>query len=97
MAGRSWTLAIGGVLVAALTLLFFFDPAAGLFYPPCLFRTFFGMTCPGCGTLRAMHQLLHGNLLAAWHLNPGVTVLVPILAVGFGAQAWRKRQKAVSA
>jgi hypothetical protein len=50
-------------------VLFFFDPATTGLYPPCLFKTFLGVQCPGCGSLRAMHQLLHGNVAAAWALN----------------------------
>ena len=36
-----------------------------------------GWDCPGCGGLRAAHQLLHGVLAAAWALNP----LVPVSPV----------------
>ncbi len=91
MAGRSRHLALAG-LVAALALLFVFDPAAASFYPGCLFRSFLGMTCPGCGTLRALHQLLHGNFGAAWRLNPGVTVIAPLLALGFALKATRRNR-----
>jgi Protein of unknown function (DUF2752) len=77
--------------VAALSLLFFFDPAAGLFYPPCLFRSVLGMACPGCGSLRAIHQLLHGNFAAAWRLNQGMTVIAPVLAVTFAGWGLRSR------
>jgi len=93
MTRRSRTLALGVGLVAALVILFVFDPADGLFYPPCLFRTFLGFTCPGCGTLRAMHQLLHGHVGAAWRLNPGVTALTPALVVGLAMRTWRGRRE----
>jgi hypothetical protein len=72
-----------GALVALLfagTLLFFFDPATSDFYPPCLFKTFLGTQCPGCGSLRAAHQLLHGNLSKAWALNKPVLVALPLAA-----------------
>ncbi len=73
-----------GALVAFLfagTLLFFYDPATAGFYPPCLFRTFLGMQCPGCGSLRAAHQLLHGNFKEAWMLNPTIMVVAPLAAL----------------
>ncbi|PYV14756.1 MAG: DUF2752 domain-containing protein [Acidobacteria bacterium] len=54
----------------ALALLFFLDPARGGIFPPCPFRALTGYLCPGCGTLRALHQLLHGHLGAAFRLNP---------------------------
>ena len=65
---------------AGILLLFFFDPATSGFYPPCLFKTFLGVQCPGCGSLRAAHQLLHGNLAAAWALNPMLMVVGPLAA-----------------
>ena len=34
---------------------------------PCLFHQFTGLSCPGCGTQRALFALLHGHPLAAWH------------------------------
>ena len=71
-------LGAAAVLAAAL---FFLDPATHGFYPPCLFKTIFGLPCPGCGSLRALHQLLHGNLEAAWTLNKPVVVGLPLAAV----------------
>ncbi len=66
------------LLLAGGIVLFFFDPATTGFYPPCLFKTIFGHACPGCGSLRAMHQLLHGNVAAAWALNPMVMIVGPL-------------------
>ena len=66
--------------VAGIAILFFFDPATAGFYPPCLFKTVFGAPCPGCGSLRAMHQLLHGNVAAAWALNKPLLVALPLAA-----------------
>jgi hypothetical protein len=59
-------------------VLFAFDPATAGFYPPCLFRTIFGVPCPGCGSLRAAHQLLHGNLAAAWSLSKPLLIALPL-------------------
>ena len=63
--------------IAGIAVLFFFDPAVAGFYPPCLFKTVFGAECPGCGSLRAAHQLLHGNFAAAWALNPALMIVGP--------------------
>jgi len=70
-----------GAAAFVAAALFFFDPATAGFYPPCLFRSLFGFQCPGCGSLRAVHQLLHGNLGAAWALNRTVFVALPLAAV----------------
>lgn len=68
-------LAFTGIL-----FLFFFDPATAGFYPPCLFKTIFGRPCPGCGSLRAAHQLLHGNVTEAWALNKPLLIALPLAA-----------------
>jgi hypothetical protein len=38
-----------------------------------------GLYCPGCGTLRALHQLLHGQILLALALNPLAMLALPFL------------------
>lgn len=64
-------------LAAGAAVLFCFDPARYPIYPVCPFHRLTGLDCPGCGTLRAMHQLAHGNLAAAWRLNPLAVALLP--------------------
>jgi hypothetical protein len=59
-------------------VLFFFDPSTAGFYPVCALHEMTGLQCPGCGGLRAMHQLSHGNFAAAWRLNPFVVALLPV-------------------
>src|ERR1035438_1340940 len=67
------------VLLATLTalVLFCFDPRQYHFYPICLFHQTTGLLCPGCGALRAMHQLLHGHLAVAFQFNPMLIVSLP--------------------
>ena len=79
----SWA---GGVLVAgaAVLILFFCDPLRVPIYPQCLFHQMTGLDCPGCGSLRAMHALLHGNIVAAVHFNAFLVLSLPLFAwVGF--------------
>ena len=75
-------LAAGVALILGGTVLYFFDPATAGFYPACLFRLVTGIPCPGCGSLRAMHQLLHGHFAAAFALNP-LLVLGLLVAAAF--------------
>ena len=63
----------------AMGVLRVFNPATTWFFPPCLFRALTGYLCPGCGTLRALHQLLNGNVAAAFRLNPLTMLLLPYL------------------
>jgi hypothetical protein len=67
-------------IAAGSILLLFFDPAKpGSFFPACPFRLITGLQCPGCGTLRGLHQLLHGHPLAAFELNPLLFIALPFL------------------
>jgi hypothetical protein len=74
-----------GVLGVTLALvfagvLFLVDPAHCPLYPQCVFHRVTGWNCPGCGSLRAMHQLLHGHLLAALRDNVLLMVSLPVVA-----------------
>ncbi len=78
---RPATFALLALLAAAAGLvLFCFDPRQYHFYPVCFFHQATGLLCPGCGALRALHQLLHGHLAAAFRLNPVLVVSLPLLS-----------------
>jgi hypothetical protein len=69
------------LLLGAMVFLYAHDPADGDGYPVCVFHELTGLHCPGCGTLRAIHQLLHGHLMAALRLNALSVCLLPVLLV----------------
>ena len=81
--GRVRLLAAALAVLGGLALLFVADPATSGLFPPCPFHAMTGLHCPGCGTLRALHQLLHGNVPAALGLNPLAVVLLPVIACWF--------------
>lgn len=66
-------------IAAAGVILFVLEPGKSAFLPGCPFRALTGFTCPGCGTTRGLHQLLHGNLAAAFQLNPFMILALPFL------------------
>src|SRR6266550_1487519 len=74
-----WLILPYAVLVACVAVLYFFNPAEHGFYPSCLFYKTTGLLCPGCGTLRAVHQLLHGHIAAAFRLNALFVLSIPVL------------------
>jgi hypothetical protein len=77
---RFTALGVTGLLAAAGGLvLFCFDPRQYHFYPVCFLHQTTGLLCPGCGALRALHQLLHGHLAAAFRFNPMVVASLPVL------------------
>lgn len=57
---------------------------------PCLLHATTGLNCPLCGSTRMAAALLRGDLDAAWHFNPVVLVLGPLMGVALGYQvlAW---------
>ena len=55
--------------LSGLAVLYAFDPATTAFYPSCLFRLWTGLLCPLCGSLRAIHALLHGDAVSALRFN----------------------------
>ena len=80
---RSTVIAIWSVLAAGAAYLFVFEPGKTGFFPICLFRFFTGFTCPGCGTTRALHAILHGHFLTAFMLNPLFLLAIPFILFAF--------------
>jgi hypothetical protein len=82
LSGRLGSILILVFVCGLLPVLYFGNPQRGGVFPPCPFRFLTGLKCPGCGTLRALHQLLHGNIVGAFQLNPLMVLCMP-LAVWF--------------
>lgn len=78
--GAIWITA--GAAVAAVSgamVLFAFEPEESGWFPPCPFHATTGLQCPGCGALRGLHQLLHGNLMGALDFNPLMVLALPFI------------------
>jgi hypothetical protein len=88
--------AIAALLAAGGAILFLFNPAQSGFYPFCLFYKTTGLLCPGCGGLRATHQLLHGHLFEALHLNALFVLAIP-LGVLWAFRIWNLKRRDPSA
>lgn len=87
-------LIVGMVAVAFLGV---FDPTE-IPAPRCVFKAVTGWDCPGCGTQRAVHALLHGRVAEAWHYNAMLFVAVP-LCIGISAgrgPIWRASRHPVA-
>ena len=80
---RSTVIGVWLLLLAGAAYLFVFEPGRSGFFPACPFRLLTGFTCPGCGTTRALHQILHGHFAAAFMLNPLLLVAIPFLLFAF--------------
>lgn len=52
-----------------MVVVFMFNPESSRFYPRCPL-SLIGISCPGCGTLRALHCYSHGEFARAFAFNP---------------------------
>jgi len=51
------------LLIVGLTVLFYLvEPTKNSLFPRCVFNSLTGYYCPGCGSQRALHHLLHLNI-----------------------------------
>ncbi|MFV0346116.1 MAG: DUF2752 domain-containing protein [Bacteroidales bacterium] len=73
-------LTIIGVII--VMIYFAIDPASSRFLPKCLIHSLTAYQCPGCGSQRALHQLLHLNLSEAFRLNALFVVALPYVLFG---------------
>lgn len=81
---KRWNfLIITAIILGAAVVLYLFNPATSKLFPPSPFHLLTGLYCPGCGTLRALHQLLHGHLGEALGLNPLMVISLPFLAYAY--------------
>ena len=46
---------------------------------PCLWITFFGFECSGCGITSSIIEIIKGNFLIAWELNKITFLILPLL------------------
>jgi len=86
---RNQQIGVGVTLgvMALLGMVFVINPVNNPLLPPCLFHRLTGLYCPGCGSTRAIHHLLHGQWQEALRLNALVTILGPLLV---GGLAWER-------
>lgn len=74
-------LAAAGLVSGALVTVV--DPNQPGHFPVCPFRSLTGLDCPFCGGLRAVHDLGHGQVVAALDQNALVTLAVPLVVLGW--------------
>ena len=79
--------AVVALAAGGLGVVYLLEPGSSGLYPPCPFLALTGLYCPGCGTLRALHQLTLGHPVAALDLNPLMVLLLPFVAYFLASQA----------
>ncbi len=71
-------IATGVLAVGACTYLALVNPNDAGHYPVCPSRALFGIDCPGCGGMRGMYCLMHGDVAGALNHNVLLFAIVPI-------------------
>lgn len=99
---RATIILIVAVVVAVICVYSYFVDTRGMaFAPKCVFFQWTGYKCPGCGTQRALHELMHGHLQGAFAYNPLLFAAVPYagllawLRYGDGSRRCPKLDRAV--
>jgi len=85
-----WGLCILG-LFAVIAIYALFNPEESRWFPKCVFMQLTGLKCPGCGSQRAVHALLHGDIAAALRYNAMLTVLIPFIIALAVSEMWPQR------
>jgi len=70
------------LLVILIVVYKFFDPLAYDFFPKCPFLVLTGYQCAGCGSQRAIHELLNLNFSGAWQHNALFIISLPYIFIG---------------
>ena len=81
---------IAGIILL-LAVYTFFDPSETAFFPKCPFFWLTGLKCPGCGSQRAMHQLLTLHFVEAFRYNAFMVITIPLILFLLVAELFRDR------
>ena len=76
-----------GIVVLAIVY-YRVSPTTSVFFPKCAFLMLTGLKCPGCGSQRAVHALLHADLASAFAHNALLVLSLPYLALLIGARLY---------
>jgi len=80
----------GAVLAGLAGVLYRMGPGLGGFGPGGMMYRATGFYCAGCGMTRAAYHLLHFEPVQAFHSNPLMVLLLPLVAAGIAMEvlAW---------
>lgn len=79
------------VLLVLGVVYFVLDPSTSDVFPRCVFLSMTGYKCPGCGSQRAIHALLHGDVIGAFRYNAFLLIAIPWIALCLFAESRRVR------
>jgi hypothetical protein len=84
------------IILFGLILIVFwmFDPTdENMIFWQCPFYKLTGWQCPGCGSQRAFHSILHGELSKAFLFNPLLFCSIPYFVFGYLLEKYRSENE----
>jgi len=73
-------IALSIIGIALFCIIFFlYNTENERYFLPCIFYQLTGYQCPGCGTQRAIHSLLHLNIKQGFFYNPILVIAIPLI------------------
>jgi hypothetical protein len=71
------------LITLLIAIYYLFDPDGQMWFPKCPFYLLTGYKCPGCGSQRAIHHLLHFNVAGAFRENALLVLSLPYILLAF--------------
>ena len=68
-----------------------FSPEESGWFPKCIFLQITGLKCPGCGSQRVIHSLLHLDVRKAFEANALLVMSLPYIAALLASVALKNR------
>ncbi|MDG1509828.1 MAG: DUF2752 domain-containing protein [Flavobacteriaceae bacterium] len=86
---KKYKFIVGILILLLVSLYYFFNPTVSNFFPKCPFHTITGLYCPGCGSQRAVHDLMHLNIFEAINHN---ALMFFTFTFGIGLYSYSKKK-----
>ena len=86
---KRWMIGIVILILVLTTIIYCYNPCNYSIFPKCPFLLLTGLQCPGCGSQRAIHYLLHLDILKAFHYNALLVFTLPVIVILLLAEYYR--------
>ncbi len=81
------------IIIAGSIILYFSDPFNSQLSPKCYFHYLTGYKCVGCGTQRALYNILHLRIFEGFKYNPILIIAIPYIIILFYTEYFNGKYK----
>lgn len=85
---KKWALLI--IAITVMIIYFICDPVK-CHFPRCPFLQLTGLKCPGCGSQRTLHSLLHFDFIQSIRYNAFLVISIPVILILIYSEIVRMR------